>query len=465
MRCPSCFSPLNNAYPCPYCGWGKALQEQSTIGLPQGTLIKSPYSVTTVLGQGGFGITYLGVDEHLQIHVAIKEYFPRSWASRDFSTGCVSPAQNDVADQYAAGLKAFLEEARVLAKFRQHQGIVSVLTFFTALGTGYMVMEYVAGETLKHYMQRVGPLDWSKTLDIFTHVLDAVRAVHASGYLHLDIAPDNIYLCSDGRVKLLDFGAARISEPSNDTTNDAAIRAVKPGFAALEQVGVGYPLGPWTDVYSLAASMYFSLTGTAPSLSESQDFAMLPDIVASQLPPLALAALTKALAVEPALRLQSVERFQRQLEYTSLPQAAPTFLPKPSYPDGVAQTRYAYRLLWAVAALIGVILFKSAFVDQRKTVKKDHGVNDLARDVSQVRLDLDEQRQQTDWKSLREQERIEAENLMRQQDAALQRFEEQEHQQKQHSSAPSPKPIEEQSDHLRSLCAEWGATMGCEIRH
>ncbi|WP_150050341.1 MULTISPECIES: serine/threonine protein kinase [Methylomonas] len=465
MRCPACFSPLNHAYPCPYCGWGDTLQEQSSIGLPQGTLIKSPYSVTNVLGQGGFGITYLGVDEHLQIHVAIKEYFPKSWAKRDIATGCVGPAQNDVADHYAAGLKAFLDEARVLAKFRQHQGIVSVLTYFSALGTGYMVMEYVAGETLKHYLQRVGPLGWSKTQELFTHVLDAVRAVHASGFLHLDIAPDNIYLCNDGRVKLLDFGAARISESSDDMANEAAIRLVKPGFAALEQSNGGYPLGPWTDVYSLAACMYFCLTGNTPGLSEAQANAALPAAVTAQLPSLAVVALATALAADPAQRQQSVERFQRQLENRALPQAAATLLSKQSDKDAVVQTRHTHRLFWVVAVLIGVLLFKSAFVDQRETLEKGHDVNDPAREISQVKHESDDQRQQTDWKSLREQERIAAENLKSRQEAALRRFEEQERRQKHHSSASSQNSMPEQNDHLRSLCAEWGATMDCEIRH
>ena len=157
---------------------------------------------------------------------------PRDFATRNSTNAEVSTFAGDAKENFAYGLERFLEEARTLAKFQQHAGIVSVLNFFKANGTGYMVMEYVDGLTLKDYLADKGKLSWERTLELFMPVMDALREVHKHGVLHRDISPDNIYLCQDNRIKLLDFGSARYALGGHSRSLSVV---VKPGYAPEEQ--------------------------------------------------------------------------------------------------------------------------------------------------------------------------------------------------------------------------------------
>ena len=300
-------------YPCQQCGWSPDQQSESGLYLSPGTILHNQYQIARMLGHGGFGITYLAWDTNLETKLAIKEYMPRDFATRNSTNAEVSTYAGDAKENFAYGLERFLEEARTLAKFNQHTGIVSVLNFFKANGTGYMVMEYVDGFTLKDYLINKGNLSWMQTRNLFMPVMDALREVHKYGMLHRDISPDNIYLCRDKRIKLLDFGSARYALGGHSRSLSVV---VKPGYAPEEQYRAKGKQGPWTDVYSVAASMYRCITGVVPpdALDRlDKDELVRPSELGAEIPAEAEQALMGALAVKAENRIQSIEDFQQAL--------------------------------------------------------------------------------------------------------------------------------------------------------
>ncbi|MDX1487207.1 MAG: serine/threonine-protein kinase [Acidiferrobacterales bacterium] len=217
------------------------------------------YVIENVLGHGGFGITYLARDTKLSSKVAIKEYFPQAFALRDRQSTIV-PTTGE-RENYRWGLQEFLKEARALAKFK-HNHIVRVLRFLEANGTAYMVMEYEQGESLDTYLSKTGGfLNEPTLLSIFLPILGGLQAVHNAGLLHLDIKPENIYLRSNGQPMLIDFGSARGTK--GKSKQDQKI-ALTPGYAAIEHYPNYGKKGPWTDVYSIGATLYRCITGTEP---------------------------------------------------------------------------------------------------------------------------------------------------------------------------------------------------------
>ncbi|APW43573.1 protein kinase domain-containing protein [Rhodoferax saidenbachensis] len=221
------------------------------------------YRIDKVLGGGGFGITYLAQDVNLQLPVAIKEYFPSSLAVRSVDNA-VHVRSEEGAAQFQWGLERFVDEARALASFR-HPNIVRVLRYFKENGTAYIVMEYESGDPLKHWLSKQGALDQRSLLQIVYPLLDGLESVHKLNFLHRDIKPDNIYIRADGTPVLLDFGAARRLTSNHDMTN-----IVSPGFAPFEQYHTKGNQGPWTDLYSLGAVMYWMTTGSKPMESASR---------------------------------------------------------------------------------------------------------------------------------------------------------------------------------------------------
>lgn len=218
------------------------------------------YQIERSLGGGGFGITYLARDRNLDLPVAIKEYFPSDLVTRAGGQSVqVRQGANQNAQQtYDWGLERFLDEARALATFR-HPNIVRVLRYFRENGTAYIVMEYESGQSLKHWVPQNAPLSQRSLLSILYPLMDGLEAVHKSGFLHRDIKPDNIYVRGDGTPVLLDFGAARRVSGNRDITN-----IVTPGFAPFEQYHSQGNQGPWTDIYSLGAVVYWMTTGKKP---------------------------------------------------------------------------------------------------------------------------------------------------------------------------------------------------------
>jgi len=240
--------------------------------LPVGYRINE-YQIDKPLGGGGFGITYLARDGNLQLPVAIKEYYPSDLVTRA-SDQAVRVRGGDTThqEQYDWGLERFLDEARALATFR-HPNIVRVLRYFRENGTAYIVMEYESGLSLKRWVPQNAPLSQHSLLSIIYPVLDGLEAVHKTGFLHRDVKPDNIYVRADGTPVLLDFGAARRVTANRDMTN-----IVSPGFAPFEQYHSHGNQGPWTDIYSLGAVMYWMTTGKKPleSAARVKSDAMLP---------------------------------------------------------------------------------------------------------------------------------------------------------------------------------------------
>lgn len=266
-RCYGCMKIKSSCPICEHCGYDENMSNASHQ-LPAGTVLKEQYQVGRVLGQGGFGITYLGWDLYLDIPVAIKEYYPNSAVMRDTSmTLDVVSYSGDVGVRFRNNKERFMREAKMLARFSQVQEIVQVKNFFLANNTAYIVMEYVEGITLKQYVKKQGgKLSIDETYSILRPIMEALCKVHKAGLVHRDISPDNIMMLPDGGAKLLDFGAVRdvgaAAVDKNLTKSTEAI--LKQGYAPIEQYQSRGSLGPWTDVYALCATMYFCLTGEVP---------------------------------------------------------------------------------------------------------------------------------------------------------------------------------------------------------
>jgi len=238
-----------------------ALEEQQHRNtLPKGFWLNE-YQIETVLGKpGGFGITYLATDTHLRQLVAIKEYLPSEFAIRE-GRSTVYVRSSSYEESFQWGLKCFIEEARVLARFN-HPSIVRVLRFFEANGTAYMVMEYQQGKCLSDYLKQGGILPEEELLTIILPLLDGLQEIHKAGFLHRDIKPNNIYIREDKMPVLLDFGSARyaVGQKSRSVTS-----IVTPGYAPLEQYDTELnEQGAWTDIYALGAVMYCLISGEAP---------------------------------------------------------------------------------------------------------------------------------------------------------------------------------------------------------
>ena len=306
--CPYCMEPLAAERPCPHCGKDPKEYIPSVHHLPPDTLLQGRYRIGRVLGEGGFGITYVGLDENLGRLVAVKEYFPTSFVLRENSVSLeVTCYTSQGQDFYEKGREQFLQEARTMARLDKAREIVRVMDFFSANNTAYLVMEFLEGETLKELVARRGPIPAEELLDLMRPVAAAVGTMHQAGILHRDISPDNVMVLKDGGVKLMDFGCARELEGGRTMTV-----VLKHGFAPLEQY-TGRGQGPWSDVYSLSATLYYCLTGKVPpravERSGEVDELVAPTLLGASLKPHQECALLKGLAVRTRDRWQSAEEF------------------------------------------------------------------------------------------------------------------------------------------------------------
>ena len=250
--CPSCFAP-GFTDSCPTCGYRHVPSQRDGFILAPNTMLTGRYRIGRVLGLGGFGITYVGRDERLHALVAVKEYYPSMFSVRMPGSSLVAPSGPEQAGPYRVGMEKFLDEARLLAQFRNTAEIVDVLDFFTENGTAYMVMEYLEGRSLQEVLNdRGGRLPFGEALSVILPVMRGLSHVHDKNVLHRDISPDNIYITSDKRSKLLDFGAARMAISQGEQNLTVIL---KRGYAPLEQYNAGGRQGPWTDVYALCATL------------------------------------------------------------------------------------------------------------------------------------------------------------------------------------------------------------------
>lgn len=236
--------------------------EENLHCLRKGTRLIGRYTIEKVLGQGGFGITYLGIDELHEKKVAIKEFFPQGIVTRNIEyEDAVTVTFVGEKDNYNKGKEKFLKEARIMARFSKDEGIVKAQDFFEINNTAYIVMEYLEGITLKQYLRENERIEPEELLELFVPLIESLDEIHSQGLIHRDISPDNIMVLLGGKIKLMDFGAAR---DYTDFGEKSLSLILKPGYAPPEQYQTHGVQGPWTDIYALCATMYKCLTGENP---------------------------------------------------------------------------------------------------------------------------------------------------------------------------------------------------------
>ena len=236
--------------------------EENLYCLRKGTRLIGRYTIEGVLGQGGFGITYLGMDELHKKKVAIKEFFPQGIVTRNIEyEDTVTVTLVGEKENYDKGKERFLKEAQTMAMFSKDKGIVKALDFFEINNTAYIVMEYLEGVTLKQYLRENKRIDAEDLVELLVPLIEALDEIHSQGLIHRDISPDNIMVLPDGRIKLMDFGAARDYTEFGEKSLSIVL---KPGYAPPEQYQTHGVQGPWTDIYALCATMYKCITGENP---------------------------------------------------------------------------------------------------------------------------------------------------------------------------------------------------------
>lgn len=325
---------------CPYCHGDSGEYRPHPHCLLSGTILNGRYLIGRVLGEGGFGITYISRDLNLDFIVAVKEYYPFGYVNRisTFSK-TVSVTEKMSQEEYEEGKRKMMEEARVLAKFCGLKGIVGVRDFFLCNNTAYVVMDYLDGCTLKDHLKKNPILTFEDTVKLLKPIAEALGKVHEAGVIHRDISPDNIMLLKDGSARLLDFGAAR-----NVADGDGKSLSVilKRGYAPEEQYRSQGKQGAWTDVYALSAVIYRCITGRVPEESIQrymQDTMKLPSELGFKIPWHSEQVLAKGLAVKQENRYQSVKELWGNL----------TAVPSPVKTEKV-RGRIFFRSAWIIAA-------------------------------------------------------------------------------------------------------------------
>lgn len=319
-KAPYCFHCMEilkeNDTICPHCGRKRDAARGNARVLPPGAILENKYLIGDVVGEGGFGITYIGLDLNLHLKVAVKEYFPASFASRDNSMGednNIHIIRGETGKYYQKGLEDYAREANRLARFASLPGIVSVLNFFYANNTAYMIMDYVEGITLKEYLRRNGEkLPWRKTLELLHPVILSLIEVHKEGIIHRDISPDNIMLSKNGGMVLIDFGAARnVGDDQKKTV------ILKKGYAPIEQYQTDGNQGAWSDVYSFCATIYRIIGGVkAPDAlavaGGSERIIPLKELV-KDVPDYLDKAVKQGMENDTAVRIRSMEELEGYL--------------------------------------------------------------------------------------------------------------------------------------------------------
>lgn len=340
---------------CPHCGYVDGSPPAEAYHLAPGEILNHKYIVGTAIDSGGFGIIYRAWDAQMEQVVAIKEYFPNGVVSR-------VPGQNDVIvysgknrEVFRKGVDRFLVEARNMAEFSQPD-IVALYDYFEENNTAYIVMEYLDGVSFKEYLkERGGQIPSEEVVDITLHVLAALEEIHSHHIIHRDISPDNIFLCSNHRVKVIDFGAARFSS-GEESSNFSTI--VKPGYAPAEQYRTKSRQGPFTDLYALGACMYQAATGEKPQESLARamhDDLRPPKELNPEVPEYLSDIIMKAMAMDEDERFQSSEEFMKALKGHQIDKTPAKKKPKKKKKKGNSV------LKMAVAVVLTLLLCAGAF--------------------------------------------------------------------------------------------------------
>ena len=348
--CPYCMKFVQTEI-CPYCG-SDVNYPGNPMHLPVGMVLngRQPYVIGACRGQGGFGVTYIALDPVTNTRVAVKEYFPTYCSGRNGSEKIMSYYGQE--DSYNKGKERFLEEAQMLQSLSDLPAVVDVMDYFEANNTAYLVMEFLDGCSLKDYVQNNGRIPVNQLLTQMKPLLADLEQMHQRGVIHRDIAPDNIILLPDGRMKLIDFGAARsyLGEKSMSVV-------VKKGFAPAEQY-MRKGLNACADVYALAATIYYCITGKVPADSADRQYGNdsidAPSALGIAITARQEKALEHALQIQPSLRTQSVAHFMEELfgepeketvpeppapETETKPESEP--VPEPEVPDPAVLTEEA----------------------------------------------------------------------------------------------------------------------------
>lgn len=366
--CMSCMQPMNGFDVCAHCGWQRTNEQSDPCHLPMGTVLANRYVIGKSLGAGGFGITYVAWDDTLKQKIAVKEYYPAGLASRIPGEAEVVVFSGSKKDQYYGGLQRFLAEARNMAKFSSDPNIVNVIDFFEENHTAYIAMEYLDGITLKEYLKKCGgslPLDVAR--QIIKPVSDALSHMHAQGIIHRDVSPDNIMITSQNVIKLIDFGAARLSLGEKEETLSVML---KPGFAPPEQYRTKSRQGPFTDVYALGATFYRMITGKMPPESTDrmlEDDMALPSSIDPSIPESVDRAILRAMALDYTVRFKSTDEFVNALMSGESVQV----------PEEVVRRRKTRNILLVLAAALAAIAGCAAlfFVTRNRDVIKPVTLN------------------------------------------------------------------------------------------
>lgn len=326
-NCIYCMNPSKTDI-CPQCGKHRSEYVSAPHHLMPGTVLNNKYEVGSVLGEGGFGITYIGRDINLDLRVAIKEYFPSGIVNRNNTASAeITAHYGDAQAFFEKGKKSFLGEARTLAKFSNEPSIVSVRDFFSENNTAYIVMEYIEGIDLKDYLVQNGVMTFHQAFSMLSPIMTALSKVHAQGLIHRDISPANIMVMKDGTVKLLDFGAAR---NVGGTDEKSLSILLKPGYAPEEQYRTKGNQGPWTDVYALSATLYKLVTGTTPDDAMNrifQDETVKPSSINGEITAAQDSVILKGMAVQQENRYQSVAELQNACQAALVAGKETTYAP------------------------------------------------------------------------------------------------------------------------------------------
>ena len=303
---------------CPACGFDPEKYEYDPHQLPPLEILKGRYLVGTVIGEGGFGITYSAWDLISNRHVAIKELFISAIVKRHNQTVVITDHSQEGENYFLECREKFMQEGEVLAAMKDKAGVVDIYDYFAENGTAYLVMEFLKGDDLlTHLKKNGGSVSYPDAFNMLRPVMKSLIEIHNAGIIHRDISPDNIRCMPDHRMKLMDFGSAKFT---NKTSNSMLV-LVKAGYAPPEQYVQNYMIGAWIDVYEMAATIYRCITGTPPKPSPArQDDRDLkkPSEFGVEIPPEAEKVLLKGMALNIADRYQNMYEFYVALKKASI---------------------------------------------------------------------------------------------------------------------------------------------------
>lgn len=363
-RCLECFKEFSDEFEvCPYCGNVNSLIPNEPIHLHPGTVLADRYLLGKSIGEGGFGIVYKAWDLKLETIIAIKEFYVGRLTSRAAGTkNVIVTSKKDGQAEFKYRKARFLAEARNMAKLGSHKSFVNVFEFFEENNTAYIVMELLDGIQLGKYLKECGgKLDTDSAVTVAVEVGKALSSLHEKGIIHCDVAPDNIFICPNNVIKLLDLGAAKLADAEEKVVDIV----LKPGYSPPEQYDNSKNIGPWSDIYALGATLYVMLTGEKPDESTNRkikDELLPPNEVDSNISEDLSDIIMRCMAIEKHLRYKNIAEFLKELNGEK----------KAVSITKVKKRRKRMRFSGIVAALLTVIIASSVVIqtyNEKKAVQ------------------------------------------------------------------------------------------------